>query len=204
MKKEDFDYTDAWNEGELTLEYACVSGSERIVFIKAGLGGDYFGYENKYLRIAHLLHEKYGCTVVCVSNPHDKRFDVRADMDILNAVILRHGFQSPELYLFGNSNGCYKGLALAQEMKFKRAVLVNMPMTINFHRTKRFLMEIPQTEVLAVFGEKDISYPYAALLEGKRSGQSVLRIPDADHQFIGKTEEFIRLAERLFETVNEK
>ena len=198
--EEAFDYTDIWREGELTLDYACVSGGERVVFIKAGLGGDYFGYENKYLRIARLLREKYGCTVISVSNPNDKRFGVRADKDILETVIHRHALSNPEFYLFGNSNGCYKGLALAQEVKFRRAVLVNMPMTINFHRTKKFLQEIPETEILAVFGEKDISCPYAPLLEGKRRGQSVLRVPGADHQFIGKTAEFIGLAERLFVT----
>ena len=70
--------------------------------------------------------------------------------------------------------------------------------SINLHRTKKLLFEIPETEVIAVYGEKDMTYPYASLLEGKRDGLSVVRIPGADHQFIGMTDTFVDLAEMLF------
>ena len=182
---------------EGNLAYGYIPGNEKIVFIKAGLGGEYLGYENKYLRIARLLHEKHGCTVVSVSNPNDKRFGVADDRAILEGMLSMLGFENPELYLFGNSDGCRKGLALATEMPFKRMILVNMPLTINFHHTKRHLSLIPETDVIAVYGEKDVSYPYAGLLEGKSERVKVVRVPDADHNFAGKTEEFIRIAEML-------
>ena len=182
-------------EGDLAYGY--IPGNEKIVFIKAGLGGEYLGYENKYLRIARLLHEKHGCTVISVSNPNDKRFGVADDRVILEEMLRKFGFENPELYLFGNSDGCRKGLALATEIPFRRMILVNMPLTINFHRTKKNLSLIPDSDVIAVYGEKDVSYPYAALLEGKSERVKVVRVPDADHNFAGKTEEFIRIAEML-------
>ena len=179
------------------LAYGYILGNEKIVFIKAGLGGDYLGYENKYLRIARLLHEKHGCTIISVSNPYDKHFGVADDQAILEGMLQTFGFENPELYLFGNSDGCRKGLALAAEIPFRRMILVNMPLTINFHRTKHYLSLIPDTDVIAVYGEKDVSYPYSPLLEGKSERVKVVRVPDADHNFAGKTEEFIKLAEML-------
>ena len=182
-------------EGE--LEYGYIPGNEKVVLIKAGLGGDYRGYENKYLRIARLLHEKHGCTVISVSNPYEKNFGVSDDRAILETVFRKLGIERPELYLFGNSDGCRKGLALAAEVSFRRMILVNMPLTINFHRTRRYLSLVPDTDVIAVYGEKDVSYPYAALLEGKSERVKVIRVPKADHNFAGKTEMFIALSENL-------
>jgi alpha/beta superfamily hydrolase len=179
------------------LPYGYLPGNEKVVFIKAGLGGDYIGYENKYLKIARLLHEKHGCTVVSVSNPYEKGYGVSDDSAILESMLRQLGIEHPELYLFGNSDGCRKGLALAAEITFRRMILVNMPLTINLHHTRRYLSLIPDTDVIAVYGERDVSYPYAAILEGKSERVQVVRVPDADHNFAGKTEEFIRLAEML-------
>lgn len=182
---------------ECKLPYGYLPGNEKVVFIKAGLGGDFLGYENKYLKIARLLHEKHGCTVVSVSNPYEKGYSVSDDSAILESMLRQLGIEHPELYLFGNSDGCRKGLALAAEIPFRRMILVNMPLTINLHRTRRYLSLIPDTDVIAVYGERDVSYPYAAILEGKSERVQVIRVPDADHNFAGKTEEFIRLAEML-------
>ena len=100
------------------LSYGYIRGNEKIVFIKAGLGGDYLGYENKYLRIARLLHEKHGCTIISVSNPYDKHFGVADDQAILEGMLQTFGFENPELYLFGNSDGCRKVLRLRQKSRF--------------------------------------------------------------------------------------
>ena len=53
------------------IDYGFVKGNNKIVFIKSGLGGNYLGYENKYLIMAYQLHDKYGCSVIVSSNPHD-------------------------------------------------------------------------------------------------------------------------------------
>ena len=193
MTVENFDFI--CGDGE--LEYGYIPGNEKVVFIKAGLGGDYRGYENKYLKIARLLNQKHGCTVISVSNPYEKPFGVADDRAILEKILQKFGFENPDLYLFGNSDGCRKGLTLASEVYFRRMILVNMPLTINLHRTRRYLSLIPDTDVIAVYVEKYVSYPYAALLEGKSERVRVIRVPDADHNFAGKTKDFIALSEKL-------
>lgn len=64
----------------IELEYGIIHGNENIVFIKAGAGGSFYGYEDKYLKMARLLNSINGCTVVCASN-NDKtsfeRYDVK-------------------------------------------------------------------------------------------------------------------------------
>jgi hypothetical protein len=180
------------------LDYGYIRGNETVVFIKAGVGGEYRGFENKYLRIARLLHERHGCTVISASNPYDKCLGIKEDADILARVLSENGIQNPALYFFGSSGGCQKGLALAASgVPFRRMILVNMPLTINFHKTKRHLLQIPDSEIVAVLGEKDISRPYAPLLEGKREGVRTVTVKGADHVFTGMTEAFVSLSEGL-------
>ena len=51
------------------IEYGIVEGNNTIVFIKAGQNGSLYGYQNKYVRMANNLNKKYGCSVICSSNP---------------------------------------------------------------------------------------------------------------------------------------
>ena len=55
------------------IDYGFIKGNNSIVFIKSGLGGDCFGYENKYLKIALRLKERYGCSVIVASNPNNEQ-----------------------------------------------------------------------------------------------------------------------------------
>ena len=55
--------------GNDETDYGIIDGSNIIVFIKAGLLGSCYGYENKYLQIGRNLNEKYGCSVISASNP---------------------------------------------------------------------------------------------------------------------------------------
>ena len=51
------------------IEYGIVEGNNTIVFIKAGQNGSLYGYQNKYIRMAKNVNKKYGCSVICSSNP---------------------------------------------------------------------------------------------------------------------------------------
>jgi len=198
------DYTCEWKSGELTVDYGCIVGDERIVYIKAGLGGNYLGYEEKYLRMAMRLHEKFGCSVICVSNPNDKKCSPEIDREILAEFIRRNSIERPRLYFFGNSNGCIKGLELAASgVDFERMVLVNMPLMINFHKTKRYIAAIPETEIIAVYGEKDPSYSYTPFINGRIQNLTLLLIPDADHNFTDQTDIFISLSDKLMKKETE-
>ena len=190
-------YDDTLRHGE--IDYAFVHGDHRIVFIKTGLGGDCFGNADQYLHMAHMLHRKQGCSVIVAANPNDGKRHVPADRQVIEQYMAQREISTPALYLFGNSNGCIKGLALATEIPFVRMVLVNMPLMIDFHKTKRCISAIMQTEIIAVYGDRDPSAPYIPFLDGRFENLQVRTIAGADHNFSGMQQEFADLSDCLLQ-----
>lgn len=184
------------NEGQI-VDYGYVKGNNKIVYIKAGMGGSYLGYENKYLRIARKLNEKHGCSVICVSNP--THLPISVDRIILGEFIKDNDINDPEMFFFGNSNGCVKGLEFgASGIAFTKMVLVNMPLMLNFHKTAQWINAMPETDIVTVYGETDPSYRYIPFLKNKKFGNvEIVEVVGADHNFKGMTEQFIELSEKL-------
>ena len=138
------------------IEYGCIVGSNRIVYIKVGMGGSYIGYEEKYLKMARRLNDNYGCSVICVSNPLPHGRSVALDQVIIQDLVKRYNIQNPEMFFFGNSNGCVKGIEMAESgTQFTKMVLVNMPLMEDFHKNVERMKAIPETKIRAVYGEKD-------------------------------------------------
>ena len=181
-----------------SIPYGVIRGGEKIVFIKSGLGGSYVGYENKYLKIALQLKKKYGCSVIVASNPHDGRNHICIDKQILDNFLAEHRICSPEFYFFGNSNGGIKGLELTTAgVVFQKMILVNMPLMINLHKTRKYISAIPQTEILAVYGTRDPSFSYIPFLDKRFPNVKIVTAEHADHNFKGQSDDFIRLSDRL-------
>ena len=63
-----FDKTVALIQNGKEIEYGIIDGNNTIVYIKAGMEGSCYGYENKYVRIGRLLNEKHGCSIVSSLN----------------------------------------------------------------------------------------------------------------------------------------
>ena len=183
-------------EDGLKIGYGLIHGKDRIVIIKAGAGGSYIGFEEKYLRIAHRLREAHGCTVLCLSNYANDSFE-RGDVAVIRELIAEMGGEV-ELYYIGNSNGSTQGLLTATKyFAFRRMVLVNMPLMLNFHRIKEALTRA-DTEIQFVYGEKDPSISYVPFLrnasskEGNLARAEIVTVGGADHNFAGMTDVFIR------------
>ena len=180
------------------VDYGILQGQGRWVFVKPGLGTDCRGYADKYVRMAHCLRDTCGYGVIVASNPHDGASHAEEDEAVLDQFVGSGSTRSHDRLFFGSSNGCIKGLELtARGVSFRRMVLVNMPLMINFHRIKGYLSAIPQTEITAVYGERDPSFAYTPFLEGRFPHVKVMTIPRADHNFTGMTEEFISLSRLL-------
>ena len=183
-----FDYEILKEDG--AISYGVVDGNENVVFIKAGAGGSHIGYENKYLHIAHILHKRDGSTVICASNPSDE-FSRKYDIEVLNEIIKDK--PSPIIKFIGISKGATLGLTLlSEQVHFEKLLLINMPLMINFHKT---LKAIRGKDVIFVYGERDPSMPYVPFL--KRYTEGILVMEGADHNFRGKDELFINLAELI-------
>ena len=180
------------------IDYGIVIGNNKIVFIKSGLGGNCLGYENKYLKIALRLKERYGCSVIVASNPNNGTKHTEIDKQIIEDYILEHHICSPKLFFFGHSNGGIKGLEMINEgVEFKKMVLVNMPLMINFHKTKQYIALATQTEIVAIYGQHDPSFSYVPFLDGKSHNIKVVTVPNADHHFKGMLNDFINLSDIL-------
>ena len=196
----DFDRKFEYTVDGVSVRYGVKYGDNRIVFVKVGLGGDIPGYEGKYLVMAEHLRAKYGCSVICASNPEGIKEQTDLDRRAIADVARELRSESPELYFFGHSNGGIKGLYLTLAgINFKRMVLVNMPLMINMFKTKRMISDIPDTHVAMIYGEKDPSVPYIPFFEGKFENLDVRVVECADHNFLGMLDKFVTLADGLFD-----
>ena len=185
----------------LKAEYGLIRGNNRgchrVVIIKAGAGGSYIGYEEKYLKIARRLRDTHGCTVLCLSNYASDSFE-RGDVAVIRELLA--GLDGEiQLYYVGNSNGSTQGLLSAtQYFHFRRMVLVNMPLMLNFHKIKEALTRA-DTEIRFVYGEKDPSISYIPFLknagqkEGNLARAEIVTVKGADHNFAGMTDAFMEL-----------
>ena len=185
-------------EGE-KAEYGFLFGNEKIVFIKSGAGGSVVGRENKYLKMAHNLHQRLGATVICSSNPDIESYLSGETLDekAINWVVKEKGFANFEVYFIGNSDGAYKNLSLAKKF----------PQTVKFLGINTSYIEIEElidklndlsiVEKILVCGENDKdSMAYVELF--KKAVIPNLKIQlatGANHEFSGMVEEFINLAD---------
>ena len=189
---------DALLHTESGIDVGVIKGNGSIVFIKVGLGGDCRGFEEKYLRMAHRLHTRSGCSVLVASNPHDGQSHVTADRAIIEGYIEQNGINSPRLLVFGHSNGGVKALELcATGLPTARMVLVNMPLMINFHKTKRYLSLLESTKIAFVYGQLDPSFAYVPFLKNRYEHVTVSTVPGADHNFKDMTDAFVELCDAL-------
>ena len=188
-------------EDGLKIEYGLIHGNNRgchrVVIIKAGAGGSYIGYEEKYLKIARRLRDTRGCTVLCLSNYASDSFE-RGDVTVIRELLAGMGGEI-QLYYIGSSNGSTQGLLDAtQYFDFRRMVLVNMPLMMNFHKIKEALNRA-DTEIRFVYGEKDPSISYVPFLrnagqkEGNLARAEIVTVKGADHNFAGMTDVFMEL-----------
>ncbi len=176
-------------------EYGVIEGDRHIVVIKSGAGGSCFGYQDKYLRMANRLHETHGCTVICLPNNDGTSFE-NTDVGLIQNVISQKG-EDVELYYVGNSNGATQGLLCATaHFDFRRMVLINMPLMLNFHQTIDALSRV-NAEIRFVYGEKDPSYNYVPFLRHVSQKENCLSrvdieiVPQANHNFVGMIDTFI-------------
>lgn len=181
------------------IEYGFVKGSSTVVFIKAGLGGSLYGYENKYLKLAKKLNKLYGYSVLAASNPEGTKDPIAEGLNTLHVFMEKLDMQVTCKYYMGFSNGAYIGFTDGLNEDFKKYLLINSPLMMNFHKIKRGIQNAQGKDILIVYGDQDSSYKYAEMLTPYLNERIRLKIVQgADHQFVGKTTEFEDLVTEYF------
>ena len=183
--------------GTYLWKYTEDNDEDKAFVILTGLGGSADGFGNKYLRIAEYVQSDYGFPVFIAPTPKDiwdkkeKFFDEIAARFIQNKTCV---------YLMGVSAGATMALWYAVKYpQIRRILCVNPVLNINLHLTSSGIRDFCGEKMAVVFGEKDPSAKWAKLLPVLPNLQIHI-IPDADHVFCGKLDEFIDLPKKYLFT----
>ena len=179
------------------IDYGIVKGNNKIVFIKAGQDGSMYGYENKYLKIATAINDKYGYTVICSSNPFDGTNPLDNAMDVIENYCKDNNYKDYEIYYMGTSNGGIIGAQFGFNYpKIKRMILINAPLMINLHKTKEGIKSFKGDKIVLIYGSLDQSYMYVELIKPLLNDVVKLEIIEGqDHFFSKDTYDFKKLPE---------
>ena len=172
------------------IDYGIVEGNNTIVFIKAGQNGSLYGYQNKYIKMAKRLNKKYGCTVICSSNPFDGNNPLDNAMEVIEDYAKK--FDDYKIYYLGFSNGALIGAWYGVKYpKIQRMALVNGPLMYNYHNTKEGALSFDKERLSFVYGEYDPSIGYIDLLNNIKNNKIKVYIEEGqDHHFSKSEEEF--------------
>ena len=182
--------------GNCGIEYGIVNGNNTIVFIKPGQDGSLYGYNNKYIKMAKRLNNKYGCSVICSSNP----FDGNNPLDNAFKVIEEYAskFDDYVVYYLGYSTGALIGAWFGVNYpQIKRMALVNGPLMYNLHKAKEGALSFKGEFINFIYGENDQSIKYIDLI--KRIENDKIRVfveKGQDHHFTKSEEDFLKTPEK--------
>ncbi len=179
------------------IEYGIIHGNNNLFFIKVGNGGDIYGYNNKYLKMSHQMHDEFDCSVLVSSNP--------VELNAKNSIMLDFDFIKEnfkniiEVNAFGHSNGGQMLISYAYMYpKIKNVLAVNVPLIVNLHKTKEGIKNFVGNKMHMVYGEKDPSFRYIEVLKSSLSPKfSYSTIKNANHHFENMLEEFILLPKQF-------
>ena len=193
------------NFNDEIIDYGIVEGNNIIVFIKAGQDGSLYGYQNKYIKMARRLNKKYGCSVICSSNPFDGNNPLDNAMEIIEDYAKI--FDNYKIYYLGYSNGALIGAWFGVKYpKIKRMALVNGPLMYNFHKTKEGALSFNGDMISFIYGEYDQSIGYIDLLKNMETDKIKVFVEKGqDHHFSKSEESFQEIPEKyLFEIDNKR
>ncbi len=193
------------NFNDEIIDYGIIEGNNIIVFIKAGQDGSLYGYQNKYIKMARRSNKKYGCSVICSSNPFDGNNPLDNAMEIIEDYAKI--FDNYKIYYLGYSNGALIGAWFGVKYpKIKRMALVNGPLMYNFHKTKEGALSFNGDMISFIYGEYDQSIGYIDLLKNMENDKIKVFVEKGqDHHFSKSEESFQEIPEKyLFEIDNKR
>ena len=180
-----FDLTKSCESANCYIDYGFVFDRDRqkIFLIKTGQDGSIYGYQNKYLKLACELRDKYGFSVVCASTPS-------SDIDQMAqfAEIVKSEFnitKATKIYFMGMSKGASIGcLGHVSFPQISRFLLINPPLMINTTKLCRCVQNYAGEMMTFIFGSLDPSAHLAGLLKlHERKNVRVTIVPRQDHYF---------------------
>lgn len=182
------------------INYGILYGNEKIVFIKVGADGSIRGYQDKYLKIAHRVHDRIDATVICASNPYiveDKH--IKTDTELINKVITERGFDNYEMHFVGTSDGGYHSLLLSQQFSQTSKYLGINSSHKGIEDFAERIQSLPQVRKYLVYGSKDedLDKDLPTMNALECDNLEIILLDEVDHDFTGKVDDFIALIDLI-------
>jgi hypothetical protein len=180
---------------EESVDYGFIFGNHKIVFIKAGAGGGIPGYQDKYLRMAHRVHERLGATVICSSN-YEKCISM--DKKAIEWCARYLKLKDVELYFVGVSDGADQCITLSRNAPTKKLLCIN-PSFVSLDNLLDRLIIRSKVEKIFVYGTKDEEgcELVPRLMERGIPNLEIRWVEGANHQFTGMVDEFVSLIDLI-------
>lgn len=200
----DFDIKVSALCNSVQIDYGIINGkfniesSHIVVYIKAGLTGSIYGYENKYLKMAKNLNEKFGVSVFVASNPEGTGNSIGHGLQIIKNYCKERQIKQFNVYFVGVSNGGVQGLfAFEKNPLINKALLIGAPLNYNPDLIKKALINFNGEKLHLICGDKDPGFGLFKLYSELENEKIIFTaFLNVDHVFSGNTELFIKLPEK--------
>ena len=200
----DFDIKVSAFCNSVQIDYGIINGkfniesSHIVVYIKAGLTGSIYGYENKYLKMAKNLNEKFGVSVFVASNPEGTGNSIGHGLQIFKNYCKERQVKQFNVYFVGVSNGGVQGLfAFEKNPLINKALLIGAPLNYNPDLIQKALINFNGEKLHLICGDKDPGFGLFKLYSELENEKIIFTaFLNVDHVFSGNTELFIKLPEK--------
>ena len=200
----DFDIKVSAFCNSVQIDYGIINGkfniesSHIVVYIKAGLTGSIYGYENKYLKMAKNLNEKFGVSVFVASNPEETGNSIGHGLQIIRNYCKERQVKQFNVYFVGVSNGGVQGLfAFEKNPLINKALLIGAPLNYNPDLIQKALINFNGEKLHLICGDKDPGFGLFKLYSELENEKIIFTaFLNVDHVFSGNTELFIKLPEK--------
>ncbi len=181
------------------LSYKFEFVSDKLIIIKVGSGGSLSGYENKYDMLFDYYVSSGYSVLVCDNNigiSDEESFT--ATLKLANSLSHEQNIKF-SIYYLGMSKGASQFLSFGYRYpNIVKALLINPPLNINWHKQSDGIKAIDNVEVIVVIGTHDPSYNFAGLIDLCKNDKVKAKIyENADHNFTGMLDEFLVLCRGL-------
>ena len=189
------------------IKYGILYGNEKIIFIKAGASRDidedeqkHEEYIDKYLIMAHRVHDRIGATVICASNSDlSGKTQLKADKALIEKVITDRRLDNYEMYFVGNSDGGYHSLLLAQQFSQTSKYLGINSSHKGIEDFAEIIKSLPQIEKYLVYGrnDEDFDKDFPTINALVCDKLEIILLDGVDHDFTGRVDDFIALIDLI-------
>ena len=174
------------------VRYGVIYGNNQIVFIKSGAFGTLEGKNNKRFKMATLIHNKMGATVICSTNPDAVQTNL--DKLVITKTANELNLNEFNLYLIGTSDSGYTNLDLAKEIPQTVKILGINPSFNTIENLEEKIKALPQIKKIFVYGTNDTEYKHLKTFKKwQNHNLDVFTVPNANHNFEGMDNTYISL-----------